>query len=78
MREGNAQLKHEVMLENRFSVQPTTLTAAAYIANLQDQSEVLTKKVLVKYTDLRLCARRPLPHRGDRRRDCRAWTVMLS
>ena len=45
MREGNAQLKHEVMLQNRFSVAPSTQSATAYIANLQDQSEVLAKKV---------------------------------
>lgn len=45
LREGNAQLKHEVMLQNRFSVAPSTQSASAYIANLQDQSEVLAKKV---------------------------------
>lgn len=33
------------MLENRFSVAPTSAAAAAAIAGLQEQSEVYNKKV---------------------------------
>ncbi len=38
-------LKEELMLENKFSVQPTTANAAALIATLQDQSDQYTRKV---------------------------------
>ena len=42
----NLKLKEEVMLENKFSVNPTTQTAAALIANLQQQADVYATKVI--------------------------------
>ena len=45
LRGDNALLKEEVMLENRFSVAPTSAAAAAAIAGLQEQSEVYNQKV---------------------------------
>ncbi len=45
LRSDNALLKEEVMLENRFSVAPTSAAAAAAIAGLQEQSEVYNQKV---------------------------------
>eukprot|EP00887_Chlorella_sp_A99_P008164 scaffold12.g8164.t1 len=41
----NQKLKEELMLENKFSVNPTTATAAALIANLQQQADVYAKKI---------------------------------
>ena len=41
----NMKLKEELMLENKFSVNPTTQTAAALIANLQEQADVYAAKV---------------------------------
>lgn len=41
----NMKLKEELMLENKFSVNPTTQTAAALIANLQAQADVYAAKV---------------------------------
>jgi hypothetical protein len=41
----NVKLKEEFMLENKFSVNPTTQTAAALIANLQEQADVYVVKV---------------------------------
>jgi hypothetical protein len=43
----NLKLKEEFMLENKFSVNPTTQTAAALIANLQAQADVYVVKVRV-------------------------------
>lgn len=40
----NQKLKEELMLENKFSVNPTTQTAAALIANLQEQADVYAAK----------------------------------
>lgn len=40
----NLKLKEELMLENKFSVNPTTQTAAALIANLQEQADVYAVK----------------------------------
>lgn len=45
LRADNMLLKEELMLENKFSVQPTTANAAALIATLQDQSDQYTRKV---------------------------------
>ncbi|KAL4431319.1 hypothetical protein ABPG75_006575 [Micractinium tetrahymenae] len=41
----NQKLKEELMLENKFSVNPTTQTAAALIANLQEQADVYAAKI---------------------------------
>ncbi|KAI3424457.1 hypothetical protein D9Q98_010009 [Chlorella vulgaris] len=41
----NVKLKEEFMLENKFSVNPTTQTAAALIANLQEQADVYVVKI---------------------------------
>lgn len=41
----NQKLKEELMLENKFSVNPTSTTAAALIANLQEQADVYEVKV---------------------------------
>lgn len=41
----NQKLKEELMLENKFSVNPTTQTAAALITNLQEQADVYAHKV---------------------------------
>lgn len=43
----NLKLKEELMLANKFSVNPTTQTAAAVIANLQQQADAYAKKVWV-------------------------------
>ena len=40
----NLKLKEELMLENKFSVNPTSATAAALIANLQEQADVYATK----------------------------------
>lgn len=40
----NQKLKEELMLENKFSVNPTTQTATALIANLQEQADVYAAK----------------------------------
>ncbi|KAK9834716.1 hypothetical protein WJX74_008491 [Apatococcus lobatus] len=45
LRADNMLLKEELMLENKFSVQPTTANAAALIAALQDQSDQYTRKI---------------------------------
>ena len=45
LKEDNAKLKEELLLENKFSVTPTTANAAALIGNLQEQSDVYTRKV---------------------------------
>ena len=45
LKEDNAKLKEELLLENKFSVTPTTANAAALISNLQEQSDVYTRKV---------------------------------
>lgn len=45
LREDNAKLKEELLLENKFSVTPTSSNLSANIANLQDQSDVYTRKV---------------------------------
>ena len=45
LRMDNALLKEEVMLENRFSVAPTSAAAGAAIAGLQEQSEVYNQRV---------------------------------
>ena len=42
----NLKLKEELMLENKFSVNPTSQSAAALIALLEEQADGLTKKVL--------------------------------
>lgn len=41
----NLKLKEELMLENKFSVNPTTQTAAALIAHLEAQADVYAEKV---------------------------------
>ena len=45
LRQDNAKLKEELLLENKFSVTPTSSNLSANIANLQDQSDVYTRKV---------------------------------
>ncbi len=45
LREDNAKLKEELLLENKFSVTPTSSNLSANIGNLQDQSDVYTRKV---------------------------------
>ncbi|DBA80395.1 TPA: Outer dynein arm protein 1 [Trebouxia sp. C0005] len=45
LREDNAKLKEELLLENKFSVTPTSSNLSANIANLQDQSDVYTRKI---------------------------------
>lgn len=45
----NLKLKEELMLENKFSVNPTTATAAALIASLQQQADICAKKVRARY-----------------------------
>ena len=45
LRDDNAKLKEELLLENKFSVTPTSSNLSANIANLQDQSDVYTRKV---------------------------------
>lgn len=47
LRDDNAKLKEELLLENKFSVTPTSSNLSANIANLQDQSDVYTRKVLL-------------------------------
>ncbi len=47
----NMKLKEELMLENKFSVNPTTQTAAALIANLQAQADVYAAKVRGELVD---------------------------
>ena len=44
LRQDNAKLKEELLLENKFSVTPTSSNLSANIANLQDQSDVYTRK----------------------------------
>lgn len=46
----NLKLKEEVMLENKFSVNPTTQTASALIANLRAQADVYVVKVMELHT----------------------------
>ncbi|CAL8464518.1 g4053 [Coccomyxa elongata] len=45
LKADNELLKEEVLLENKFSVRPTTTSAAATIDSLQEQSDVQTKKI---------------------------------
>lgn len=45
LRDDNAKLKEELLLENKFSVTPTSSNLSANIANLQDQSDIYTRKV---------------------------------
>ena len=44
LRKDNAALKEELLLENKFSVQPTCASAAALLAHLQEQSDALTRQ----------------------------------
>lgn len=52
LRDDNAKLKEELLLENKFSVTPTSSNLSANIANLQDQSDVYTRKVTFPYSAL--------------------------
>lgn len=54
LRQDNAKLKEELLLENKFSVTPTTSNLSANIANLQDQSDVYTRKA--RYQTIFCCA----------------------
>lgn len=47
LRQDNAKLHEELLLENKFSVTPTSSNLSANIANLQDQSDVYTRKARV-------------------------------
>ena len=45
LRSDNLKLKQELVLENRFSVQPSTANAAALIKSLKDQGDALLEQV---------------------------------
>lgn len=45
LRADNELLKEEVQLENRFSVKPTTDSAAVVIRKLEEECDALTDKV---------------------------------
>ena len=47
LRGDNLLLKEEVLLENKFSVQPTSASASALIQHLQDQSDLYSDKVIL-------------------------------
>ncbi|KAK9805927.1 hypothetical protein WJX73_005724 [Symbiochloris irregularis] len=52
LRADNLALKEELLLENRFSVQPSTANAAALIKNLKDQGDALTLQIKAQRTEL--------------------------
>ena len=84
LRTDNEALKEEMQLENKFSVRPTSSSAAATIAMLRQQSDACTQKVLA--TSQHRTAVQPTPaamracpapsHAGKRtqplKRPCRA------
>ncbi|KAF8055922.1 ODA1 [Scenedesmus sp. PABB004] len=45
LREQNARLKEELLLENKFSVRPSNPGAAALINKLQDEADLFTRKI---------------------------------
>lgn len=47
LRADNEALKEEMQLENKFSVRPTSSSAAATIDALRQQSDACTQQVLV-------------------------------
>lgn len=64
LREDNRLLKEELLLENKFSVTPTTANASMLIANLNDQSEVYTRKVN-KRSCQKCSSEQPSPQEND-------------
>ncbi len=50
LRADNELLKEEVQLENRFSVKPTTDSAAALIRALEEECDALTEKVCCEWS----------------------------
>jgi hypothetical protein len=45
LRQQNEQLKHDLLLENKFSVRPGDPYAQALINRLQDEGDMLARKV---------------------------------
>lgn len=45
LRQQNAKLKEELLLENKFSVRPSNPGATALINKLQDEADMYTRKV---------------------------------
>ena len=45
LKADNTALKEELRLENKYSVAPTTASGTVLVAQLQDESDVLTRKV---------------------------------
>lgn len=45
LREQNEQLKHDLLLENKFSVKPGDPYAQTLINRLQDEGDMLARKV---------------------------------
>lgn len=46
LRTDNNKLKEELLLENKFSVQPANAAAAIQICKLQDEADMYTRKVV--------------------------------
>lgn len=45
LRQQNAKLKEELLLENKFSVRPSNAGATQLINKLQDEADLFTRKV---------------------------------
>lgn len=45
MRQQNARLKEDLLLENKFSVRPSNAGATQLINKLQDEADLYTRKV---------------------------------
>lgn len=50
LKKDNAALKEELRLENKHSVVPTAASGSALLAQLQSESDILTRKVVARLT----------------------------
>ena len=58
LRGQNAALKQELLLENKFSVRPSSRGAAALLTRLQDEADAYARKVQVERRKLSLLEQR--------------------
>ena len=71
----NEQLKHELLLENKFSIRPGDANAQALINRLQDEGDMLARQVRARRMQAGACrgmARQHIlgPESGCRRGEC--------
>ncbi len=54
LRQQNAKLKEDLLLENKFSVRPSNPGATQLINKLQDEADLYTRKVSTQFAE-QLC-----------------------